>query len=95
MVVKSVGILSVAKIYGAISAAFGLVLGCFFALAGVVGGGLAGNSEGAIFAPLFGVGAIVVAPIFYGIMGLLGGALGAVLYNVFAGMVGGVSIEVE
>jgi hypothetical protein len=31
----------------------------------------------------------------YGVMGLIGGALGAVLYNVFAGMVGGVDLEIE
>ena len=37
----------------------------------------------------------VALPIFYGVMGLLAGALGAVLYNVFAGMVGGVAIDVE
>ena len=31
----------------------------------------------------------------YGIIGFIGGAIGALLYNLFAGMVGGVEIEVE
>ena len=95
MVVKSVGVMSVAKIYGAISAAIGLLIGCVFALVAIVGGSVAQGGEAGFLGPLFGVGAIVFAPIFYGIMGLIGGALGAVLYNVFAGMVGGVSVEVE
>ena len=95
MVVKRVGVGSVAKIYGAISAAFGLVIGCVFALASLVGAGMADSTESAFLGPIFGAGAIVALPIFYGVMGLIGGAVGALLYNVFAGMVGGVSIEVE
>ena len=95
MVVKRVGVASVAKIYGAISATMGLVFGCILALASLVGAGMADSAESAILGPIFGVGAIIAMPIFYGIMGLLGGALAAVLYNVFAGMVGGVSVEVE
>jgi hypothetical protein len=95
MVVKSIGVASAAKIYGAISAAFGLVFGMLFALGSMVGAGLSETTEGAFFAPVFGVGAVIILPIFYGVMGLIGGAIGAVLYNVFAGMVGGVSLEVD
>jgi hypothetical protein len=95
MVVKRIGVASVAKIYGAISAAIGLLVGVFFAMASIVGAGLAEGTDGAFLGPIFGIGAIIMAPIFYGVMGLIGGAIGAVLYNVFAGMVGGVSIEVE
>lgn len=95
MVVKRVGVASVAKIYGAISAAVGLVIGFFFALASLVGAGMAESAEGAFLGPIFGVGAVIIAPIFYGVMGLIGGAVTAVLYNVFAGMVGGVRLEVE
>jgi hypothetical protein len=95
MVVKSIGVASAAKIYGAISAAFGLVFGMLFALGSMVGAGLSETTEGAFFAPVFGVGAVIILPIFYGVMGLIGGAIAAVLYNVFAGMVGGVSLEVD
>ena len=48
-----------------------------------------------VFGPLLGVGGVIALPIIYGVMGVIGGALGAVLYNVFAGMVGGVQVEVE
>jgi hypothetical protein len=95
MVVKSVGVASVAKMYGAISAGVGLVIGVCIALASMIGAGLAETTEGAMFAPIFGVGAVVMMPILYGVMGVIGGAIGAVLYNVFAGMVGGVTLNTE
>ena len=96
MVVKSVGVASVAKMYGAISAGAGLVVGACIALFSMVAGaGLAEAGESAWFAPLFGVGAIVFLPVMYGVMGMIGGAIGAVLNNVFAGMVGGVRLELE
>jgi hypothetical protein len=95
MIVKSVGVGSVAKIYGAISAGIGLVIGVCFALASIVGAGLAESDEMSVFGPLLGVGGVIALPIIYGVMGVIGGALGAVLYNVFAGMVGGVQVEVE
>jgi len=95
MIVKRVDILSVAKIYGAISLAVGLLIGLCFALLSMVGAGFAESSEAAFFGPMLGVGAVIALPIFYGVMGFIGGALGAALYNVFAGMVGGVRIEVE
>jgi hypothetical protein len=44
---------------------------------------------------MFGVGAIIILPILYGIFGALGGALTAVMYNVVAGMVGGLVVETE
>ncbi len=95
MVVKRFGVGSVAKIYGAISAAFGLLAGCIIALGSLMSLGVADTSEAGFLAPMFGIGAVVFLPIFYGIMGLIAGAIGAVLYNAFAGMVGGVTIEVE
>jgi hypothetical protein len=95
MVVKSVGVASVAKMYGAISAGVGLLIGVCIALASMVGAGFADTGDVAMFAPIFGVGAVVIMPILYGVMGAIGGALGAILYNVFAGMVGGVTLNTE
>lgn len=95
MIVKSVGVGSVAKIYGAISAGIGLLIGLCFALASMVGAGFAESREVSLFGPMLGVGAVVALPIFYGVMGLIGGAISAVLYNLFAGMVGGVRLDLE
>lgn len=44
---------------------------------------------------LFGVGAIIFLPIMYGIMGFIGGAIMAFVYNVVAGIAGGVELELE
>jgi len=44
---------------------------------------------------MFGVGAIIFLPIFYGVLGLVAGAIGAALYNLFAGMLGGIELETE
>ena len=94
VIVRRVGVVSVGKIYGAISAAIGFLIGLVFALLSMVGAGLSGQ-DGAVFGALFGVGSIVLFPLLYGAMGFLGGMLGAALYNVFAGAVGGVRVELE
>jgi hypothetical protein len=95
MVVKSLGVVSVGKMYGAITAAMGLLFGIGIALFSVLGAGLADSTESAILGPVLGVGAVIVLPIFYGVLGFIGGVIGAVLYNVFAAMVGGVEIQTE
>jgi hypothetical protein len=97
MELKRIGPWSVAKVLGALYAAMGLLFGGLFALLALAGAGVSGRSgdEGAMFGALFGVGAVVVLPIFYGVMGVVFGALTAWLYNVFAGMVGGIEVELE
>lgn len=105
MIIRSVGIWSVARLYGAITASVGLIFGLIFAIAATVGG-----FAGALNAPvsargqslafsglsaMFGVGALIFMPIVYGIMGLIGGAIGAGLYNLFAEMLGGIEVEVQ
>jgi len=101
MVIRRVRVWSVAKIAGATYAALGLLIGLMFAAFSMVGAGIAsaaregeGGGLPAGLGALFGVGAIIIAPIFYGVCGLIFGAIGAALYNLFAGMVGGVEIEV-
>jgi hypothetical protein len=42
-----------------------------------------------------GLAVMVILPIIYAAMGFVFGALGALLYNLFAGFVGGIEIEVE
>ncbi len=93
--IRGVGVLSVAKIYGALSAGMGLLIGLGLAAISTIGAGFADNALPPFMSALFGVGAIVILPIFYGVMGLVVGAVGAALYNVFAGTVGGVQIDVE
>jgi hypothetical protein len=97
MVIRHVGVGSLAKMLAALYAIWGFIFGVCFALLGMVGAGFnSGNSDAPMWVGgLFGVGAIVVLPLMYGIFGALGGALTAVMYNVIAGMVGGLEIGTE
>lgn len=92
-IVKSVGVLSVAKIMALIHACLGLVFAPFFLLVELLGslGGLHGNP----FAGAFGILFALLMPFLYGIVGFITGALLAALYNLFARLVGGFEIELE
>lgn len=98
MVITRVGVLSVAKIAALLYAGIGLIVGGLFSLIGLAGfaGGLASDSAGgAVGSALFGVGAIIIVPIVYGAMGFVGTLIGAFLFNLAAGITGGVEIEVR
>lgn len=92
-VIKSVGVLSVAKIFGLLYGCMGLIFVPIFLLMGLAGA-MAGPKE----FPLGGVVGIVLAfvmPIFYGGMGFVMGAIGALLYNLIAGWIGGFEVQLE
>lgn len=95
MVIKRVGVWSVAKMYGALSGAMGLLFGIILGFASMVGVGLAEGETSPFMGVLFGAGAIVALPLFYGVMGVVVGAVGALIYNAVAAVVGGITIDVE
>ncbi len=97
MVIRHVGVGSLAKMLAALHALWGFIFGVFIALVAMVGAGFnTGDSDmPRWFGGFFGVGAIVFLPIMYGVLGAIGGAITAVMYNVVAGMVGGLQIETE
>jgi hypothetical protein len=99
MVVKRIGVGSLAKILAALYAAAGLIIGAIIALVSLVTAGatLAGSDQAMprAFGALFGVGAVIFLPLLYGCIGAIAGAIGALVYNLVAGMVGGVELEVE
>lgn len=92
-IVKSVGVMSIAKILALIHACFGLVLAPFFLLIGLLGT-LAGHHK-TPFAGAFGIFFALLMPFFYGILGFITGAIGGGLYNLFAKLVGGFELELE
>jgi hypothetical protein len=95
MVVKRVGPVSCAKIAGIIYAVMGLCFGAMFSLFAIAGvftpdrGGFGGLGA------IMGVGAIIALPIFYGVMGFVTSLIGAWLYNLVAGVAGGVELDVQ
>ena len=93
MTVKKFVILSVAKISALLYAIFGLIAGLFVALFYALGSVFAGD-----FGPLgfeLGFFSIIVFPIAYGVLGFIGGIVGAALYNLVAHWVGGIQVELE
>src|SRR5258708_34641114 len=100
--IRKLGVLSVAKMYASIMLVISLLIsipyGLIIIVYSLVGGGVVGGNAG--FA--VGGGGIVIGllvmiglPIFYSIIGFVGGAIGALLYNLFSNFVGGSEIEVE
>jgi hypothetical protein len=97
-IVKSVGVLSVAKILGLLYGCMGLIIAPLFLLMGLMGSALGQQQNGplaGIFGVGFAIGLAIFAPVLYGAMGFIMGAIGALLYNLFAKWVGGFELEME
>lgn len=92
-ILKSVGVMSVAKIMGLVYGCLGLIFVPIFLLIGLVGS-MAGQQK-TPFAGAIGVFLAVLMPLFYGVLGFIMGAIGALLYNLFANLVGGFELELE
>ena len=95
MVVKRIGPLSVGKIAGTLYAVIGVLIGGVFSLIAMAGG-LSSETAGASgMGALIGVGAIVIFPLLYGGLGFVFTMLAAALYNIVAGMVGGIEVDMQ
>lgn len=94
MVVERIAPLSLAKVLGAIYAVIGFVAGAMFSLFALMGAaaGAASEPEMAWMAPLFGIAAIVIFPILYGVIAFVMGLVVGGLYNLVAGRIGGIEI---
>jgi hypothetical protein len=97
MIVKRVAPVSFAKVAGILYAIFGLCIGALFTLAALLGAFAFGRSDAPVpgMGMLFGVGAIIILPIFYGVLGFIFSLIGAALYNAVAGWVGGVEMDLQ
>jgi len=98
MIVRRVRPLSVAKIAAFLYALIGLVAGVLvsfvFTLQSIFGARIE-RPGGALLGLMLGGGALVVLPIFYSAIGFLFTLLMSALYNVAAGLVGGIEIEID
>ena len=93
MIIRRIGPLSAGKVAGVLYAGFGLVFGAIFSLVAMAGGMAAPEDGSAIFGAVFGVAAIVVLPIMYGVLGFVTAVFGAWLYNLAASVTGGVELN--
>jgi len=94
MIVRRMGPMSLAKLSATLYGLIGLLIGGVISLVSMVGGAMAGNEAGPM-GMLFGVAAVILLPIFYGCIGFVTSLIGAGLYNLVAGWVGGIELEVE
>ena len=103
--IKKLGVLSVAKMYAVMAFIISLLIaipyGLFIIVFSLIGAaGASGQSnEGALALGgggiVMGIVVMIAIPIMYTVIAFIGGALGAVIYNILAGIVGGIEIEVE
>lgn len=94
-ILKKIGVMSLAKILGAIYGVIGFIVGFLLFLIMGVAGGVTGLGQGGGMM----IGAGLLMWVFYavalGVAGFIGGAIQAILYNVFAEKVGGVEVELS
>ena len=88
--IQRVGVAQLAKVMGVLYLLLGIVFLVFMlvfsrAMPGMAGGAFPGFG--------YGMGFILLMPVFYAVLGVVFGALTAALYNVVAGMLGGVEID--
>jgi hypothetical protein len=95
MVITRVGPVSCAKITGTLYAIVGLVMGSVVSLVALAGGFGSNTSERGAIGAIIGMGSVIVFPICYGAIGFVASLIGAWLYNVLAGMVGGIQLDVQ
>ena len=95
MTIKRVGPLSCAKIGAALNGVIGLLAGIAFALAAMAGAFAASEDPVGMFGAIFGVGAIVILPIFYACIGFVMTLIMAVIYNALASAVGGIEVDIS
>jgi hypothetical protein len=89
MVLHRIGPLSAAKVVAVLYAIFGLIVGAVFSVAALF------RAAGGGIAPLWGVAAVVVFPVLYALGGFIGALITAWLYNVVAGAVGGIELDLR
>ena len=103
MTIRRFNVFSVAKIQGFLTFVIGLLIGVIYGFAFMIFGAAIsslapqGDSQamGGVGAIVIGLVIMIAVPILYGILGFIGGAIGALVYNLAAGVVGGVKFELE
>jgi hypothetical protein len=103
MTIRRFSVMSVAKMYGLLMFIFGLIIGVIYGLFLILFGAAmtAASREGinatagGISTVVLGLGMMIGMPIIYGLLGFIMGAIGAVVYNILSGVVGGVKFELE
>ena len=103
MTIRRFGVFSVAKMQSLVMFVSGLVIGVIYGLIFIIFGAaitaLAPNREGqaagGISTVVIGIVFMIAFPIVYAIFGFIIGCIWALVYNLAAGVVGGIKFELE
>jgi hypothetical protein len=101
MVVKRVGVFSIAKMQALIGFIIGLIVGVLYGVIFIIGGAVTMTQSSSSAGPGgammigMGVGFMIGLPILYSIFSFIFGAIFAWVYNISARFVGGVELELE
>ena len=100
MTIRRFGVISVAKMYGLLMFLFGLIFGVIYGLILIVFGAAISTlgrdaAAGGVSTVVMGVAMMIALPLIYGVMGFVMGAIGALIYNAVAGIIGGIKFELE
>ncbi len=103
MTIRRFSVFSVAKMQALLMFVMGLIIGViyglFFMLFGAALSALATRGEdqamGGVSSIVIGLMFMIGFPIVYGLIGFIAGAIGALIYNIAAGIVGGIKFELE
>jgi len=94
-VLKRIGPGSAFKV-GLVTYAFlGLIFGAIFSLISLVAAPFAHGARTPFAGAFLGIGAVIFFPIFYGIIGGVFAAIGALIYNLVARWVGGLEVDIS
>lgn len=91
--IKSVGVLSCAKMLGVLYGCIGLLVIPIALIAGMASMATQQTNSAISGAAMLAFG--ILAPVFYGAVGFVGGAIGAWIYNLIAKRLGGIEIQLE
>ena len=106
MIIRRVDPVSLGKIQAFVGAAFGFLVAIMWAgmmaIGGMAAGGFGGVRGGGgppagagVVMGAFAVGAVIGMPMMYALMGFISGLIGGFVFNLAAGMIGGLEIEVD
>ncbi|MBZ5596879.1 MAG: hypothetical protein LAN83_01040 [Acidobacteriia bacterium] len=93
-IVKRIGPASAFKVGLVSYGLLGLIAGVFCSLIALAGISFAPHAR-MPFAGAIGVFAVILCPIVYGIIGGVASVIGALIYNLASGWVGGVEVEIQ
>lgn len=100
--ITGLGILSIGKFLGILYGMLGLIIGVIYGgilvlFSLLAAGGSSGQQAGGIaaFGVVGGIAVVVGAPIFYGLVGFIGGLIMAIIANLALRLSGGIELQLD